>query len=132
LGSNPYIPVYERFRLGGTTLESVRGYDDREIVPEGNASDVGGRFMMIGSLEYRVPVIKNQAFVRSFFDAGDTWNSVRAARPAFLKSGAGVGFMIQIPMVGQIGLDVAYGFDRGKLYGGPGWKTHFQFGMSGF
>jgi outer membrane protein insertion porin family len=131
LGSKGYIPVYERFRLGGTTLESVRGYDDREIVPEGNASDEGGKFMMTSSLEYRVPVIKNQAFVRGFLDAGDTWNSVRGARPGFLKSGAGLGFMIEIPMVGQIGLDVGYGFDRGKLYGGPGWKTHFQFGMSG-
>jgi len=131
LGSKGYIPVYERFRLGGTTLESVRGYDDREIVPEGNASDEGGRFMMTGTLEYRVPIIKNQAFARGFFDAGDTWNSVRGARPGFLKSSAGLGFMIEIPMVGQIGLDIGYGFDRGKLFGGPGWKTHFQFGMSG-
>ena len=131
LGSKGYMPVYERFRLGGTTTEGVRGYDDRELVPEGNASDQGGRFMLIGSLEYRVPVIKNQAFVRGFLDAGDTWNSVRASRPGLLKRSAGLGFMIEIPMVGQIGLDVGYGFDRDQSFGGPGWKTHFQFGMSG-
>jgi outer membrane protein insertion porin family len=131
LGSEGYIPVYERFRLGGTTSEGVRGYEDREIVPEGNDWDVGGKFMLLGTVEYRVPVIKNQAFARAFLDAGDTWNSVRAARPWLLRRSAGFGFMIEIPMVGQIGLDVGYGFDREDDEGGPGWQSHFQFGMSG-
>jgi outer membrane protein insertion porin family len=131
LGGDGYIPVYERFRLGGTSSEAVRGYDDREIVPEGNDYDVGGRFMLLGTVEYRVPVIKNQAFARAFFDAGNTWNSVRGARPWLLRRSAGFGFMIEIPMVGQIGLDVGYGFDREEDQGGPGWKSHFQFGMSG-
>jgi outer membrane protein insertion porin family len=131
LGSDGYIPVYERFRLGGTTSEGLRGYEDREIVPEGNESDVGGKFMMLGTVEYRVPVIKNQAFARAFLDAGNTWNSVRGARPWLLRRSAGFGFMIEIPMVGQIGLDVGYGFDRDEDLGGPGWKSHFQFGMSG-
>ena len=131
LGDHGFLPVDERFRLGGATTDGVRGYDDREIVPEGNAIDVGGRFMMLGTLEYRVPVIKNQAFVRGFLDAGNTWNSARAASPGMLKRSAGVGFMIEIPMVGQIGLDFGYAFDRSAAFGGPGWKTHFQFGMSG-
>jgi outer membrane protein insertion porin family len=131
LGSRRFIPAYERFRLGGTTTEGVRGYDDREIVPEGNAEDVGGQFMLTYTYEYRVPVIKNQAFIRGFLDAGDTWNSVRNARPGLLRTSVGLGFMISIPMVGQIGLDLGYGFDREAPYGGPGWKTHFQFGMSG-
>jgi len=131
LGDHGFMPVDERFRLGGATMDGVRGYDDREIVPEGNASDVGGRFMTLGTLEYRVPVIKNQAFVRGFMDAGNTWNSARGARPGMLKRSAGIGFMIEIPMVGQIGLDFGYGFDRSAAFGGPGWKTHFQFGMSG-
>ncbi|MFZ1947222.1 MAG: outer membrane protein assembly factor BamA [bacterium] len=131
LGGKPYIPLYERFRLGGTTSQGVRGYDDREIVPAGNAVDEGGRFMLTGSIEYRIPVIKNQAFLRQFVDAGNTWNSLRGARPGLLRRSAGFGFMIEIPMIGQIGLDVGYGFDRDQAYGGPGWKTHFQFGMSG-
>jgi outer membrane protein insertion porin family len=131
LGSKAYIPLYERFRLGGTTSDGVRGYDDREIVPTGNAVDEGGRFMLNGSIEYRIPVIKNQAFLRQFVDAGNTWNSLSGARPGLLRRSAGFGFMIEIPMVGQVGLDVGYGFDRDEADGGPGWKTHFQFGMSG-
>jgi len=127
-----YIPVYERFRLGGTTEDAVRGYSEREIVPEGNALDEGGRFMVIGSVEYRVPVVKNRAFVLAFVDAGETWNSFMAARPGFLRRSIGAGFRVDIPMMGQLGLDIAYGFDRRYPYGGPGWKTHFQFGTAGY
>jgi outer membrane protein insertion porin family len=127
-----YIPVYERFRLGGTTTEGVRGYSEREIVPEGNALDEGGRFMLIGSVEYRVPVVKNRAFVLAFVDAGDTWNSFRSARPGFLRRSIGGGFRVEIPMMGTLGLDIAYGFDRRYPYGNPGWKTHFQFGTAGY
>lgn len=132
LGSEGYIPIYERFRLGGTTADGVRGYTDREIVPEGNGVDEGGRLMLIGAIEYRIPIVENKAHVLGFLDAGDTWNSVRAARPAFLKRSAGVGFRIEIPMMGQLGLDIGYGFDREDPYGGPGWETHFQFGTAGY
>jgi outer membrane protein insertion porin family len=132
LGSEGYIPVYERFRLGGTTTDGVRGYSEREIVPEGNAIDDGGRFMMLGTIEYRIPVIKNRAHLLAFMDAGNTWNSVRAARPGFLRRSAGVGFRIEIPMMGQMGLDLGYGFDREERYGGPSWETHFQFGTAGY
>jgi outer membrane protein insertion porin family len=132
LGSEGYIPVYERFRLGGTTADGVRGYSEREIVPDGNAMDDGGRFMLLGTVEYRIPVVKNRAHILAFFDAGNTWNSVRAARPGFMKRSAGAGFRIEIPMMGQMGLDIGYGFDREDLYGGPSWETHFQFGTAGY
>ena len=132
MGSEGYIPIYERFRLGGTTVNGLRGYSEYEIVPEGNAVDEGGRFMVIGTLEYRVPVVKNRAHVLAFFDAGNTWDSFQAARPGFLKRSAGLGFRIEIPMMGQLGLDIAYSFDREDRFGAPGWKTHFQFGTSGY
>lgn len=132
LGSKGYVPIYERFRLGGTTLDGVRGYDDREIIPEGNTIDQGGRFMLINVLEWRVPVVENRAHVLAFFDAGNTWNSLRAARPSLLRKSVGIGFRIEIPMMGQLGIDVGYGFDREDKYGGPGWQTHFQFGMAGY
>jgi len=132
LGSEGYIPIYERFRLGGTTVNGLRGYSEYEIVPEGNAIDEGGRFMVIGSLEYRVPVVKNRAHLLAFADAGNTWDSFQAARPGFLRRSAGFGFRIEIPMMGQLGLDIAYGFDREDRFGAPGWKTHFQFGTSGY
>ncbi|MGD9401403.1 MAG: outer membrane protein assembly factor BamA [bacterium] len=130
LGSHGYIPIYERYRLGGTSIDGIRGYTEREIVPEGNALDEGGRFFVLGSLEYRVPVVPNKAFLLAFADAGETWNSLSASRPGYLRKSVGAGFRIFIPMMGTIGFDFAYGFDRDRIYGGPSWETHFQFGMS--
>jgi outer membrane protein insertion porin family len=132
LGTEGYIPIYERFRLGGTTVNGLRGYSEYEIIPEGNAIDEGGRFMITGALEYRVPIVKNRAHILAFADAGNTWDSFQAARPGFLRRSAGFGFRIEIPMMGQLGLDIAYGFDREDRFGAPGWKTHFQFGTSGY
>ena len=130
LGGNGYIPIYERFRLGGTSIDGIRGYTEREVVPRGNALDEGGRFFMLGSLEYRIPLVANKAFLLAFTDVGDCWNSVSAARPGYLRKSLGAGFRVFIPMMGTIGFDFAYGFDRDRIYGGPSWETHFQFGMS--
>jgi outer membrane protein insertion porin family len=130
LGGQGYIPVYERFRLGGTSIDGIRGYTEREIVPDGNALDEGGRFFILGSLEYRIPLVANKAFLLAFADVGETWNSLTASRPGYLRKSMGAGFRVFIPMMGTIGFDFAYGFDRDRIYGGPSWETHFQFGMS--
>ncbi len=130
LGGDAFIPIYERFRLGGTSIDGIRGYSEREVVPRGNAIDEGGRFFVLGSLEYRIPVVTNKAFLLAFADVGEVWNSVSTARPGYLRKSLGAGFRIFIPMMGTIGFDFAYGFDRDRIYGGPSWETHFQFGMS--
>jgi outer membrane protein insertion porin family len=130
LGSQGYIPIYERFRLGGTSIDGIRGYSEREVVPDGNALDEGGRFFVLGSLEYRIPLVTNKAFLLAFADAGNAWNSLSASRPGYLRKAVGAGFRVFIPMMGTIGFDFAYGFDRDAIYGGPSWETHFQFGMS--
>jgi outer membrane protein insertion porin family len=130
LSSRGYIPIYERFRIGGTSIDGIRGYTEREVVPDGNSLDEGGRFFMLGSLEYRIPLVTNKAFLLAFADVGETWNSLAASRPGYLRKSLGAGFRIFIPMMGTIGFDFAYGFDRARIYGGPGWETHFQFGMS--
>jgi len=60
-----------------------------------------------------------------FFDAGDTWNSTDDFRLTDFRKGAGLGMRIEIPLLGQIGFDYAYGFDR---EGGGGWQPHFLIG----
>src|SRR5205823_12939852 len=52
--SHDSIPVYERFRLGGTTLDGLRGYEDYEVVPRANEhfvaafrKDANGNFVPI-------------------------------------------------------------------------------------
>jgi outer membrane protein insertion porin family len=67
----------------------------------------------------------------AFFDAGDTWNTFRAADLSQLRKGAGLGIRVDVPMLGQLGLDYGYGFNRLDLLGRPdrgAWQLHFNFG----
>ena len=69
--------------------------------------------------EIRYPVVQAiQAL--AFFDAGNTWESPMTTDLTDLKRGAGLGVRIDVPMVGQLGFDYGYGFDRSQLQGGPG------------
>ena len=61
----------------------------------------------------------------AFVDQGDTWNSFGEADFTNLRKGAGFGARVEVPMMGTIGFDFAYGFDR---VGGPSWEPHFNFG----
>jgi len=65
-----------------------------------------------------------------FFDAGNTWNSMAEADFSDLRKGAGAGIRVEVPMIGLLGLDYAYGFDRVTTSGRrvPSWNFHFRFG----
>ncbi|MFH1679523.1 MAG: outer membrane protein assembly factor BamA [Candidatus Eisenbacteria bacterium] len=118
------VPIYKRYRLGGTGIWGLRGYDDRDVVPVGNDFDLGGRTMLVLSAEYKFPFVE-QIFGLFFFDAGNTWNSFREISPNDLKRGVGFGIRFEIPMLGQMGFDFGYGLDREE---GGGWEPHFQLG----
>jgi outer membrane protein insertion porin family len=129
LHSPSSVPVYERYRLGGTGPHGLRGYGDRDVVPEGNDVDVGGRTMLVLSAEYKFPVVES-VHVLFFADAGDTWNSFHEVRLGELRRGAGFGVRFEVPMLGQLGFDLGYGYDRTDALGlrDPGWEPHFQLG----
>ncbi|MCK4547939.1 MAG: outer membrane protein assembly factor BamA [Candidatus Eisenbacteria sp.] len=126
------VPIYEKFRLGGTMRDGLRGYSDFEIVPEGNQRDNGGKVMTILKTELKFPIGGPQFFGLFFLDAGNTWNCVAEAQPSTLKKGAGFGVRFEAPMIGTIGLDYGYGFDKDEMFGGPGWEWHFQLGAVQF
>ncbi|MDM7992018.1 MAG: outer membrane protein assembly factor BamA [Candidatus Fermentibacter sp.] len=120
-GESP--PAYELFELGGTGFYGIRGYDSETIGAVEGFETVGGKFMLILSAEYRLRLL-DQLQLAAFMDAGNTWSSMSLADIGDLNRGAGLGFRIEVPMLGIMGLDYAYGFD------GPdqGWQPHFQFG----
>jgi outer membrane protein insertion porin family len=131
-GDGVPVPDYERYRLGGTTFYGLRGYEDFEIVPQENISLVdgirfaypGGRWMTILTLEQQFP-IANPLRGLLFVSGGNTWNSWDSIEPFQLKKSAGFGFRLEVPMLGNLGLDFGYGFDR---FPRPGWRTHFLLG----
>ena len=67
-----------------------------------------------------------------FFDAGNTWDGPTDFNMADVRRGAGAGVRIDVPMVGQLGFDYGYGFERTIRRGGPGWEFHFQIGGQTF
>jgi outer membrane protein insertion porin family len=124
LGSADGVPDYEKFRLGGNRIYPLRGYRDLEVVPRGNPGFIGGRFYTIMNAEILYPLTKAVQLL-GFVDQGDTWNSFTEADFTNLRKGAGFGVRVEVPMMGTIGFDYGYGFDRA---GGAGWEPHFNFG----
>ena len=149
-----HVPDYERFRLGGgSTMDPVRGYDDYMIVPEkfdrifierfnprpdtlagvpGTKYDFrpvrvrypGGRYFTTYTMEQQFPIV-NPLHGVLFFDAGNTWDLGHEYQPFVLKMSTGIGFRIEIPILGNIGFDYAYGFNRDDR---PRWVGHFLLG----
>ena len=120
------ISNWDRFSPGGVDLwdGQVRGYPDRSLGPP-----FGGRSMMTLNLEYRFPITERQVVGLAFADAGNAWSGLYDFNPLDLRRSVGVGFRVLTPMLGMIGFDFGYGFDRRKVDGRrPGVSTHFQFG----
>ncbi|MBD3222186.1 outer membrane protein assembly factor BamA [bacterium] len=125
-GGPENVPDYEKYRLGGNRLYPLRGYQDLEVVPRGNAPFIGGRAFTIYNAEVLYPLSRAVQLL-TFLDMGDTWNSLGEADFFDLRKGAGFGIRVEVPMMGTIGFDYGYGFDRDKA-GGPGWEPHFNIG----
>jgi outer membrane protein insertion porin family len=139
------ISFWDKFTPGGIDWwdGQVRGYPDASLGPRFSAApdssgklvedvlgtNIGGRSMMTINLEYRFPITERQVIGLAFFDAGNAWAGVGDFNPTDLRKSIGVGFRVLTPMLGMIGFDFAYGFDRRKVDGQrPGISTHFQFG----
>jgi outer membrane protein insertion porin family len=65
-------------------------------------------------------------------DFGGTWNRPGEFRWDSLHRSLGVGIRMEVPLLGLIGFDYAYGFDRLDRRTGrfdrAGWEPHIQFG----
>ncbi len=146
------VPDYSRFRLGGgNTPDPLRGYDDYQVVPpkfsrfdttyfdvdRNDGKDTtrvtrirypGGRYLAMFTLEQQFPIAHPLHGVL-FFDAGNVWDLRREIRPLDLNVGAGLGFRMEIPLLGNIGFDYGYGFHRDDK---PRWTGHFMLGNVNF
>jgi outer membrane protein insertion porin family len=124
------VPGSETFRLGGTRIDYLRGYPDYDVVPPENIRYTtsgqaikfpGGNVAYTFTAEYQFPVV-NPVHGVFFLDAGNAWNSTRDLSLGDLRKGVGLGIRLEIPMLGPVGFDYAYGIDRGK------WQSHFIIG----
>ncbi len=144
---------------GGSTPDPLRGYDDYMVVPDKFIQTItqrtianidsltnpgkfdttytyvstkvrypGGRYMSLYSIEQQFPIVPPLHGV-IFFDAGNAWDQWREIQPLKLRKSVGIGFRMEIPLLGNIGFDYGYGFDRDD---GPHGKGHFLLGNVSF
>ena len=119
-GMSGYSTSYAEETIG------LRGYENGSLTPyyqEGYAYD---RF----TLELRYPFLLGNTTIYglTFLEAGNAWNETKNFNPFDMKRSAGVGVRIFLPMVGLMGIDWAYGFD--KVFGTKGGSQfHFILGQ---
>lgn len=115
------VPLYKRFYVGGVGENGVRGYPDRSLTPELNGQYIGGNAVYINNIELKLKASQGLAFL-VFYDTGKAFPSYRDINFHDLARGAGAGIRIEIPLMGLLGFDMGYGYDRAQ----PGWEAHFQ------
>ena len=135
LGSyNPYKKSpFETFYVGGdgmtgsytyaTETIGMRGYDNGAFTPWGYEGYAYTRF----TLELHFPFLLQPSttiYGLAFAEAGNAWTDIRDFNPFSMKRSAGVGVRVFLPMIGLLGIDWAYGFD--KVFGQRG-GSHFHF-----
>jgi translocation and assembly module TamA len=100
------LPKSLRFFAGGDN--SVRGYAYESLGPR-NADDkvVGGRHLVVMSVEAMYPVVGNDWYGAAFVDVGNAFDNFREME---LKTGAGVGVRWRSP-IGMVRIDVAVPFN---------------------
>ena len=128
---------FETFYVGGDGMSGystgyaeetigLRGYDNGSLTPWGYEGYAYDRF----TLELRYPFLLGNTTIYGlgFLEGGNAWNDTKNFNPFELKRSAGAGVRIYLPMVGLMGIDWAYGFD--KVFGNKGGSQfHFVLGQ---
>ena len=131
---------FETFYMGGDGMSGysynyysetigLRGYDNGCLTPYGFE---GYAYSRLGA-ELRYPVMlqgSTNIYALAFVEGGNAWTDIKKFNPFDMKRSAGVGVRIFLPMVGMMGIDWGYGFDKvfgSKKYGGS--QFHFVLGQ---
>ena len=121
-GMSGYSSGYAEETIG------LRGYENGSLTPyraEGYAYD---RF----TLELRYPFMLGNTTIYglTFLEGGNAWHEIKNFNPFDIKRSAGVGVRIFLPMVGLMGIDWAYGFDKAYIGSSKGGSQfHFILGQ---
>ena len=131
---------FETFYMGGdgtsgysssyaTETIGLRGYENGSLTPYGSEGYAYSRL----ALELRYPLMlqpSTSIYALAFVEGGNAWTSVKKFNPFDMKRSAGFGVRVFLPMIGLLGVDWAYGFDKisgVKTYGGS--QFHFIIGQ---
>ncbi len=123
-GDKERLPIFERFYAGGEG--SVRGYRRHQLGPTANnGNPLGGRSLIEGSIETRIPIWRQIGAV-AFFDFAQVSLERYDFVPDDLRYTAGPGLSYSTP-IGPISLFA--GFPINRQDGEPPWQMHFNIGF---
>ena len=131
---------FETFYMGGDGMSGysstyysetigLRGYDNGALTQGYNYGYAYSRM----ALELRYPLMMETStniYALAFLEGGNAWTEVKKFNPFDMKRSAGFGVRLFLPMVGMMGIDWAYGFDKingSTTYGGS--QFHFIIGQ---
>lgn len=134
---------FETFYMGGdgmsgySTMNSnetigLRGYENGSLAGNNGYNSYAYAYSRL-AMELRYPFLlepTSTIYGLAFVEAGNAWQNLKDFNPFNLKRSAGVGVRIFLPMIGMMGIDWAYGFDKvnGKRNAG-GSNFHFIIGQ---
>lgn len=105
-------PAFERFYAGG--FQSFRGFEFRSVSPlepgnvGTNGAAVGGFFQMLGTVEYMLPVMANEAVrLVAFSDFGTVDEDVSLDK---FRLSVGTGLRITVPQMGPVPIALDWAF----------------------
>ena len=103
-GMTGYSTSYAEETIG------LRGYENGSLTPYGYEGYAYDRM----SLELRYPFLLGNTTIYGlgFIEGGNAWTEAKKFNPFDMKRSAGIGVRIFLPMVGLMGIDWAYGFDK--------------------
>ena len=141
---------FETFYVGGDGMSGyssgyaeetigLRGYENGSIsnsaaYQDGSSAYYNAYAYDRFSLELRYPFMLGNTTIYGlgFLEGGNAWVDTKKFNPFDMKRSAGVGVRIFLPMVGLMGIDWAYGFDKvynGSSYQKGGSQFHFILGQ---
>ncbi|HNT40724.1 MAG TPA: outer membrane protein assembly factor BamA [Tenuifilaceae bacterium] len=106
------------YNLYGKETIGLRGYKNGSLTPYTliDGSYVGdGHVYDKYTVEIRYPLTLNpQAaiYLLTFFEAGNAWRDASEFNPFNVHRSAGIGARMFLPMLGMLGIDWGYGFDK--------------------
>jgi outer membrane protein insertion porin family len=130
LGNTIKISHQDLFRLGGVYASDaeLRGYEEYQFGGYSSTPE-RGLTMFASTMELRYPLLEQQLYLGLFADVGNTWSGVSEMSLGDLYKGVGAGVRINVPMLGILGFDFAWGLDdlrKGWTDRKPnGFKFHF-------
>ncbi|NPD55345.1 outer membrane protein assembly factor [Prevotella sp. PTAC] len=130
---------FETFYMGGDGMSGystgyaqetigLRGYENGSLTPYSAPGYAYDRF----TLELRYPFMLGNTTIYglAFLEGGNAWSETKKFNPFDMKRSGGAGVRIFLPMVGLMGIDWAYGFDKTLSTGVKGGSQfHFILGQ---